>query len=72
MSVLNVVTVLDAALQKDGRRFVKDTYTLADGRIQVYVYLADPGADTTAIATTRTAAINAQLAEEEAVNLLGI
>jgi xanthine dehydrogenase iron-sulfur cluster and FAD-binding subunit A len=52
--------------QGDGRRYVIETHTAADGQTFKHEYLSD-GADPAAVMSARAEVLNAQLAEKEAV-----
>lgn len=57
--------------QADGRRYVTEQHTDDAGAVIVVEYLAPIGADYTAIRDARRALIDEQLAEAEAVAILG-
>lgn len=56
--------------QRDGRQYVTETHTDDAGAVLVVEYLAEAGADHTAIRNARVAAMNEQLAEAEAQALI--
>ena len=56
--------------QKDGRKFVLEVHTDAQGEFARAEYLAEDGADHNAIATARTAVLLASLAEQEFERML--
>lgn len=63
-------THVEAHAQADGRRYVTETHTDHLGEVYSFEYLAAVGADYVAIRTARAAALEAQLAEDEANALL--
>ena len=56
--------------QKDGRKFVLEVHSDAQGEFARAEYLAEDGADHNAIATARTAVLLASLAEQEFERML--
>ena len=71
MAVVSSSYELDNHTQVDGRRYVTETHTLNVGQPVVIMYLAAVGADYQAIMDARVDQINAQLAEQEADEVIG-
>lgn len=72
MPVASSSYVADAHTQVDGRRYVTETHVLTAGEPVVVQYLAPVGSDYAAIMAARVPQINAQLAESEAQQIIGV
>jgi hypothetical protein len=70
MSVASSSFVVDAVVQTDGRRFVRETHVLTVGAPYLVEYLAAVGADHAAIMAARVARINERLASAEYADLI--
>lgn len=65
MAIVSSTYVADAHTQVDGRRYVNETHTDAQGQTYTFSYLADPGANYSAILATHASQLADQLAEQE-------
>ena len=73
MPIVSSVTIIDAHEQSSGGRYVIERHTDdAGGVYQVGPYLAPAGFDTAARLALRATEIDAQLAESEALALIGV
>lgn len=70
MPVASSSYVADAHTQPDGRRYVTETHVLTVGAPVIVQYLAAVGADYNSIMSSRAQQINADLAEQEAQQII--
>lgn len=70
MSIVSSTYTVDSHAQSDGRKYVMEAHTDSTGVVHRVQYLAPVGADYQAIADARATAIAAQLAEQEAGEVL--
>jgi hypothetical protein len=66
MSIVSSTYEIDAHVQADGRRYVREFHTDSGGAVHVVEYLSADGANYQATANSRAAAIAESLADEEA------
>ena len=71
MSIVSSTYVLDGHTQADGRRYVTEKHADSEGVTHELYYLAEAGADYSAIMLSRVAQIENDLAEQEAATIIG-
>lgn len=71
MPIVSSTATLDTHAQSSGARYCVERHTDSLGRVHQIVYLAAAGFDTNAALVGRAAALDAQLADEEAAAALG-